>query len=311
MFDYIRQNGSQILDGLLFGLGILAVYLGAILSGALIRSLSGAGSTGITFVGRYVRGWWEYLRGDDRNIINVTLNMIVDNRLNFDTLVADRRLWFVWPNAYRVMLIRRAARRTTKDNPVVLFPEIPQPKSWAGRCMRRCGDGFRLMLASARTIENGRWQRVRLQPEDDYKATYGPLISLVSEKCSNDNAIDLALGHPMEEHRFVIALTFEQLHNRRARHLRAMVIYEPTLRDLPEDMPQVDFEEHKTRYRTLQAIARQYATHPERFGIVKLWRHKAAKSGQPVEIGIGLDRRAHSDLRQPLQAGSGAASQRR
>ena len=123
MLDYFRQNGSQILDGLLFGLGILAVYLGAIFSGALIRSLSGAGSTGITFVGRYVRGWWDYLRGDDRNIINVTLNMIVDNRLAFDTLVADRRLWFVWPNAYRVMLIRRAANRTTKENPVVLFPE--------------------------------------------------------------------------------------------------------------------------------------------------------------------------------------------
>ena len=152
MFEYFRQNGSQILDGLLFGLGMLAVYFGAILSGALIRSLSGAGSTGITFMGRYVRGWWDYLRGDDRNIINVTLNMIVDNRLCFDTLVADRRLWFVWPNAYRVMLIRRAANRTTRDNPVVLFPETVQPKSWRGRWMRRCGDKFRNMLAGVRIV---------------------------------------------------------------------------------------------------------------------------------------------------------------
>ena len=39
----------------------------------------------------------------------------------------------------------------------------------------------------------------------------GPLISLISEKCANDNAIDLALGRPMEEHRFVVALTFEKL----------------------------------------------------------------------------------------------------
>jgi hypothetical protein len=288
MLEYIRQNGSQILDGLLFGLGILAVYLGAILSGALIRSLSGAGSTGITFVGRYLRGWWEYLRGDDRNIINVTLNMIVDNRLNFDTLVADRRLWFVWPNAYRVMLIRRAAKRTTTDNPVVLFPEDSEPKSWGGRWKRRCGDKFRGMLASARIVENGRAQRVRLQRENDYKATYGPLISLVSEKCSNDNAIDLALGHAMEEHRFVIALTFERLHNRRARHLRAMVIYEPTLRNLPKEMPQVDFEEHKTRYRTLQAISRQYATHPEHFGVVNVWRHKSAKMVQSAEAGASM-----------------------
>ena len=42
------------------------------------------------------------MRGDDRNIVNVTLNIVVDNHLTFDTLVADRRLWFVWPNAYRV-----------------------------------------------------------------------------------------------------------------------------------------------------------------------------------------------------------------
>ena len=59
----------------------------------------------------------------------------------------------------------------------------------------------------------------------------------------------------MDEHRFVIALTFEQLNTRRARHLRAMVMWEPMLLDLPDEMPRVDFEEHKTRYRTLQAIA--------------------------------------------------------
>ncbi len=128
------------------------------------------------------------------------------------------------------------------------------------------------MVASSKVVENGKTQRVRLIREDDYKATYGPLISLVSEKCSNDNAIDLALGRPMDEYRFVIALTFEKLHNRRARHLRAIVIWEETLRNLPPDCPQVDFEEHKTRYRTLQAIARQYAANPECFGIVQVWR---------------------------------------
>src|SRR5262245_22083306 len=129
MFSYFRENASQIADGLLFGLGILAVYLGAILSGALIRSLGGAGGAGITFLGRYAVGWWDYLRGDDRNIINVTLNMVVDNQLKFDTLVADRRIWFVWPNSYRVMMIRRAAKRTTVENPVLCFPAAPPPRT--------------------------------------------------------------------------------------------------------------------------------------------------------------------------------------
>jgi hypothetical protein len=132
------------------------------------------------------------------------------------------------------------------------------------------------VLASAHVVENGKSRRVRLIREDDYKATYAPLISLISEKCSNDNAIDLALGRPMQEYSFIIALTFEKLHNRRARHLRAMVMWEQALLDLPDECPRVDFEEHKTRFCTLQAIARQYRANPERFGIVKIWRPKEA-----------------------------------
>jgi hypothetical protein len=282
MAEYLNLNASQIVDGLLFGLGVLAVYLGAVFTGALVRSLGGAGSKGITLAGRYVQGWFFYLRGDDRDMVNVTLNMIVDGRLTFDTLVADRKVWFVWPNAYRVLLVRRAARRTTPDNPVILFPHgPPEPRTWLGRFRRRCGDRLRDLLASAHIVENGRSRRVRLVREDDYKATYGPLISLISEKCSNDNAIDVALGRPMQEHRFVIALTFEKLHDRRARHLRAMVMWEPALLNLPAECPRIDFEEHRTRFRTLQAIARQYRANPERFGIVNVWRPEDAAASAP------------------------------
>jgi hypothetical protein len=274
MREYIAQNWSQIVDGLLFGLGILAVYLGAVATGAIIRSLGGAGSKGLTVLGRYASGWLDYVRGDDRNTINVTLNMVVDGYLKFDTIVSDRRLWHVWPNQYRVYLIRRAARLTTRDNPVIVFP--PKPK----RERRSLGERITDRFASVTVTENGRSKRVPLMREDDYRATYAPLISLISEKCTNDDSIDLALGRPMDEHRFVIALTFEQLNTRRARHLRAMVVWEKALLDLPAETPQVDHEEHKTRYHTLVAIAREYRAHPERFGIVKVWRPRRA----PVPI---------------------------
>ena len=89
---------------------MLAVYLGAVLTGVIIRSLGGAGTKGLTVLGRHATGWLDYVRGDDRNTVNVTLNMVVDGHLKFDTIVADRRIWSVWPNAYRVHLIRRAAR---------------------------------------------------------------------------------------------------------------------------------------------------------------------------------------------------------
>jgi hypothetical protein len=283
MFSDLAQNGGQIFDGLLFGLGILAVYLGAVLTGALIRSLGGAGSAGLTLAGRYMQGWFDTLRGDDRNTINITLNMVVDDQLKFETLVADRRMWYVWPNTYRMQMIRRAAKRTTPDNPVVLFNEKAEaPRSLFARIRRRWWDGVQGVLASSTVVENGKAQRVRLIREDDYKATYGPLISLVSERCNNDNAIDLALGRPMEEHRFVIALTFEKLNSRRARHLRAMVIWEEALRHLPQDCPRVDFEEHKTRYCTLQAVARLYAANPRCFGVVKVWRPKPSSVTMPA-----------------------------
>src|SRR5262249_37491978 len=137
-----------------------------------------------------------------------------------------------------------------------------------------CACKFRDRLTAAKIVENGITRRVHFQPEDDYKATYGPLISLVSEKCTNDNAIDVALGRRMEEHRFVIALTFEQVSKQGARHLGAMVMYEASLLNLPAECPRVEKEEHKPRFRTLQTIARQYARNPERFGIVNVWRPK-------------------------------------
>lgn len=123
MTENVLQSADQIRDGLLFGLGLLTIYLGAVITGALIRSLGGAGSLGLTVLGRYLTGWFDYVRGSDHTTINVTLNMVVDNHLKFDTLVADRRLWSVWPNAYRVHLIRKAAKHTTKDDPVIHFPE--------------------------------------------------------------------------------------------------------------------------------------------------------------------------------------------
>jgi len=54
MLEYLRVNTGQIADGLLFGLGVLAVYLGAVFTGALVRSLGGVGSKGLTTAGRYL-----------------------------------------------------------------------------------------------------------------------------------------------------------------------------------------------------------------------------------------------------------------
>jgi len=279
MLAYLRDNFSQLSDGLFFGFGLLTVYLGAVITGALIRSLGGAGSMGLSVLGRFFTGWFDYVRGDDRNTINITLNMVVDNHLKFDTIVADRRIWHVWPNAFRIYLIRNAAKKTTRENPVIMFPDNPAQHRGP---LRRLLTG---LFARSTVVENGRRQRVHLMKEDDYRATYSPLISLMSESCSNDDSVDLAIGRPMNEYRFVIALTYEQLDNQRARHLRAMVMWEQELLNLSETMPGVSYEQHKTRYRTLLAIAREYRAHPERFGVVHVWRPTDVAAPQRVSLG--------------------------
>ncbi len=205
--------------------------------------------------------------------------MVVDNHLKFDTIVADQRIWSIWPNAYRIYLIRSAAKQTTRENPVIMFAENPAPHRHP---LRRF---LTNLFSRATVVENGRRQRVHLMKEDDYRATYSPLISLMSEKCSNDDSVDLAIGRPMNEYRFVIALTYEQLESRRARHLRAMVMWEQELLSLSDEMPRVSFEQHKTRYRTLLSIAREYRAHPERFGVVNVWRPKDVAAPQRLSLG--------------------------
>ncbi|MBV8839815.1 MAG: hypothetical protein JO000_25045 [Alphaproteobacteria bacterium] len=279
MLAYLRDNFSQLSDGLFFGLGLLTIYLGAVITGALIRSLGGAGSMGLSLLGRFATGWFDYVRGDDRNTINITLNMVVDNHLKFDTIVADRRVWDIWPNSYRIYLIREAAKKTTRENPIITFPqETAQHRHRLRRWITN-------LFVRSTVVENGRRQRVHLVRDDDYRATYSPLISLMSENCSNDDSVDVAIGRPMNEYRFVIALTYEQLESRRARHLRAMVMWEQELLSLPAEMPRVSFEQHKTRYRTLLSIAREYRAHPERFGVVNVWRPKDVASPQRLSLG--------------------------
>ena len=64
--------------------------------------------------------------------------------------------------------------------------------------------------------------------------------------------------------------------------------------NLPAECPRVDSEEHKTRFRTLQAIASQYRAHPERFGIVNVWRPKDVAVSAPWALKDVMREPAHA-----------------
>jgi len=82
MIEYFRENVSQVSDGLLFGLGLLTVYFGAVITGAIIRSLGGAGSAGLTVLGRYALAELDHeadlLRMARNRPVLVTENINVD-----------------------------------------------------------------------------------------------------------------------------------------------------------------------------------------------------------------------------------------
>jgi hypothetical protein len=229
--DYL--DFSKWLDGLLFGLGMFAVWMLAVLGGSIMRSAGTAGGSGLVFAGRWLLGRHQFERNDQSTIVNVTLNTTRGGVLSTDTLVADMPLSSVYQNLYLAMRLRAAGKACTVDDPVV----------------KLTGNGDRTT-----------------------RAIYDPLINLIAEACTNSNSIDLAIGVPVKEHRFVVALTFEKLCHVRSQHFRAMVIYEPELRAFPDELERHERPETRTRFLTLREVARQYRLHPEQFGMVKVWR---------------------------------------
>jgi hypothetical protein len=189
-------------------------------------------------------GYWFYSRSNNPNEINVTLNILADGRLDIDTIVADRKLVEIYHNAFIAQVIKLSARRTTVEVPVVTFP-----------VKRKTG-----------------WLRLsRKTHEHIYEAVYNPLISRVSEQTNSIFSFMKSVGLPMIEYRFVLALTYEKNIPNRDQHFRCMMIWEETLKCLPDRCPGIDHQEYATRFRTLKSIAAHYARHPDHFGIVKVW----------------------------------------
>ncbi|WP_342362005.1 hypothetical protein [Terrarubrum flagellatum] len=223
---------------------ILGALLGslALLYSGLFRSL---GAVVSKFSMPILMGWWFYSRADNPNKLNVTLNILASGRLDIDTIVADRLLTDVYKNHFIAQLLKLAARRTTRDNPLITLKTKPRHKKW--------------IQFSSKT------------EKQLYEAIYNPLISEVSEKTNNIFSFMGSVGLPMRTFRFVLALTYERGIPGRDQHFRCMMVYEEALRRLPERCPDIDHKQYETRFRTLLCIAQSYEKHPERFGVVKLW----------------------------------------
>lgn len=73
------------------------------------------------------------------------------------------------------------------------------------------------------------------------------------------------IGQPVENHDYVICLTYEKAGAVRTRKVRAMMVRKSALLKLPEKPPQLERASHLTRYETLKMMALEYGKRPEMF----------------------------------------------
>ncbi|HEX3654348.1 MAG TPA: hypothetical protein VHV55_01005 [Pirellulales bacterium] len=100
--------------------------------------------------------------------------------------------------------------------------------------------------------------------QDDNWFLLNAVLNEVSEKLAEGH-VRRDMGLPTHTQRYVLALTYECAGAMRTRKVRAMMIKQSTLLNLPQEMPLLEHERHQTRFQTLQVIAAEYARQPGRF----------------------------------------------
>lgn len=234
-------------DKLVAGFWFAAGSLAALLLTSTMRAFGQGGGKILVYFTGLAQSWFSYKKGTD-NTINVTLNTTRGGVLTIDTWIDEHQLNDIWHNAYHVMRLKKMASLCTVADPLVKF-RYKRKNKWA---FTPFGD---------------------VPKHNEYRRTYDRLINKIAASITNQNSLDFSLGREMVVHRFVIALTYEKLCDLRSQHFRVMVVREEELLNFP-DTVKFTRPEHETRFETLKAIAQQYKEHPERFGILHVWRPK-------------------------------------
>lgn len=99
---------------------------------------------------------------------------------------------------------------------------------------------------------------------DDYWFYLNSVLNEVSEKYSEGFLLRDA-GMPTTAVHFVLCLTNECDGNVRTRKIRAMVIEQSLLENLPEEMPVLEQDYHDTRWKTLEIMAKRWKENPIEF----------------------------------------------
>lgn len=123
-------------------------------------------------------------------------------------------------------------------------------------------EAVRMILAAAKksTIDTP----VLEFPKNDAWFLLNSVLNVVSEQFSI-GLVKRDLGQPVLSAKYVICLTFECDGEVRTRKIRAMVLREELLENLPAESPGFEKPHHKIRFKTLQTMAALRKTRPELF----------------------------------------------
>lgn len=273
---------------------VLLSALIALVGLAFLPAVRSGVSLVTSYYSRILLGFWQYARGDFRDIINVTLNIIYRDeagvlRFDIDTIVCDRHLNAVFISAALAFKTRTAAARARIDNPILpLYAR--RRRSRLKRAWRRLlYRTFRRWPGLERRLDRV-WPAVHVPPKRlrgrlfcrlkphiryrkylrnrAYKEVNRKLVSLAGEHLTNKGAADHAIGIPHRVFRIVVCPTYEVGIPEHDQHNRVMLTWEDALLNLPEECPATTDPHMRLRYRTLQVLARQYRRHPWKFDIL-------------------------------------------
>jgi uncharacterized membrane protein YeaQ/YmgE (transglycosylase-associated protein family) len=267
---------------------VLGVVVGLVAKNlyALVKNLLGfAGS----FFGRLFVGWWQDLRREAPNILDVAMvvPVVVSGRrlLMLDGLVGARRLTDLYINPRTAFGVRIQAMFARHDRPWIHFP--PPRETRLSALVRRGYNRSRRAVGLAEVTP----QMVR---RIKYRRVYQPIESLIGQVLTNEWAAAATLGEPVYLFRFIVVVVYEKYSDDYIdRQFHALVVWDYVL-DTFTDADDFAAMQPEFRHRaaTLQRIARAWrAAGPEQaweFGSLFVAVPRAQLSGSYVSREVKL-----------------------
>ncbi len=106
-------------------------------------------------------------------------------------------------------------------------------------------------------------------PKEEYWYFLNGVLNTLSEKFA-EGLIRQEMGLPTQSVRYLVCLTCEAAGDLRTRKVRALVVRQQLLENLPEEVPAFEHPRHATRWQTLKILAQRFKTHPHEFIDVQL-----------------------------------------